>query len=282
MMGTNKTVLTTNSAGHFHLNNGKLKISRFPDGEIKISLAEDITNKEVIIIGSTQQPSENIMELVMLIDLVLLRSAKAITVIIPYFGYARADKENNTMVKVLETVAREKCRFIVLDPHHDDLKEYFTSPFKQIDANSLLAENLIHEKDLTIVAPDLGAREKAESFTKETGALNMVTVEKKRLTDSKVKLLSVMGNITSTAVIVDDIVATGNTVLESARILKEKGAKKIYVAVTHMVYSAGGWKKLAKSALIDKVFTTDSIAPPKNLPKKFKLISLVPVLKQLL
>jgi ribose-phosphate pyrophosphokinase len=282
-----KIVLATNSAKHFYLDNGVLDIKQFPDGEICIALDENVTNKEVVVIGSTQPPAENLLELILLIGAVSQRGAKRITVVIPYFGYDRADKENNksetvsakTIVKMLEEVSERKCRFFVLDPHGDNLKNYFDSPFNKIDITCQLAERFSENRNLTVVAPDRGAKERAIKFARRVNSKNIVMIEKKRLLNSKVKILSISGKITPTAVIVDDMVSSGNTILETAKMLKVKGAKKIHVAVTHMVYSAGGWKRLAKSALIDKVYMTDSILPPRQLPNKFKLINLATVLK---
>lgn len=278
-------ILSTNSAKHFHIDNGKLIIGRFPDGEINIVLDEDLKNKEVVVIGSTQPPADNLLELVLLIGATLQKGANKVTVLIPYFGYARSDKENEvlnvkTIVKILEKAGEGKCSFIILEPHSDNLNDCFDSSFERLDVVDLLATNFPIKDNLTVVAPDRGSRKGAMRFAHKVNSKNVVTVEKKRLENAKVKLVSVDGTITSTVIIVDDMVSSGNTILETAKMLKIKGAKKIYVAVTHMVYSAGGWKKLAKSKLIDRVYLANSIQPPMRLPNKFNLINISGFLEQ--
>ncbi len=280
-----KIVLSTNSAKHFHLENGKLNIVRFPDGEVNIILDEDLKDKEVVVIGSTQPPADNLLELVLLIGAVLQKGAKNVTVVIPYFGYARSDKENEvvnvkTIVKILEKAGDGKCSFIILEPHCDNINDYFDTHFEKIDAIDLIASNFLVKNNLTVVAPDRGSKKIAVQFAHKVHSNNVVTVEKKRLQNAKVKLVSVDGTVTSTVIIVDDMISSGNTILETAKVLKIKGAKKIYVAVTHMVYSASGWKKLAKSKLIDGVYLTNSIQPPIRLPNKFKLINISGFLEQ--
>jgi ribose-phosphate pyrophosphokinase len=282
-------VLATNSAKHFHLDNGVLNIGRFPDGEISIALEENVKNKEVTVIGSTESPADNLLELILLIDAVLQKGAEKITVIIPYFGYARSDKNGQsavsnakTIVKVLESIGDKKCTFIILDPHSENLKSYFTSPYIKISKIHELANRFTGESDATIIAPDYGSKESAEEFAREINSKNIVVVEKKRLENSEVKVVSVSGNTTSKAIIVDDMISSGNTILETAKMLKTKGVEDIFVAVTHMIYTAGGWQKLADSPLIKRVFMTDTIAPPEKLPSKFEIVSINPILEKII
>jgi len=285
-----KIVLATNSAKHFHLDGGALNIGRFPDGEISVVLEENVKNKEVIVIGSTESPADNLLELILLIDAVLQRGAKKITVLIPYFGYARSDNQDSqnkisnakTIVKILESVGDKKCSFIVLDPHSENLKNYFTSPFIKMGTIHELANRFTGNEDATVVAPDYGSKESAEQFAQEIDSKNMMVVEKKRLRNSEVKLVSVSGNTTSKAIIVDDMVSSGNTILETAKMLNTNGAQEIYVAVTHMIYTAGGWQKLAESPLIKRVIMTDTIAPPEKLPSKFEIVSIAPILEKII
>jgi ribose-phosphate pyrophosphokinase len=283
-------IFATNSAKHFCLDNGNLEITRFPDGEININLNENVKNKEVFVIGSTEPPAENLLELILLIGAILQKGAQGITVVIPYFGYARSDNGTDkvnagnvkTVVEMLENVGDKKCNFIILDPHNEKLESYFSSPFNKIDIIYQLCKPLQEIEKLTVVAPDRGSKENATQFAQKINSKNIVTVEKTRLQNAKVKLISVSGNVTNNAVIIDDMVSSGNTVLETAKMLKSKGAEQIYIAVTHMLYSADGWKKLTESPLIKKVFTTDTIAPPKDLPSKFEIIPITPILKKII
>ena len=145
-----------------------------------------------------------------------------------------------------------------------------------------LANRFTGNEDATVVAPDYGSKESAEQFAQEIDSKNMMVVEKKRLRNSEVKLVSVSGNTTSKAIIVDDMVSSGNTILETAKMLNTNGAQEIYVAVTHMIYTAGGWQKLAESPLIKRVIMTDTIAPPEKLPSKFEIVSIAPILEKII
>jgi ribose-phosphate pyrophosphokinase len=290
LMKNKKIVLATNSAKHFHLDSGALSIGRFPDGEISIVLEENVKDKEVILIGSTESPADNLLELILSIDEVLQKGAEKITVLIPYFGYARSDNKDDhdkissakAIVKILEDVGDKKCSFTVLDPHSENLKSYFSSPYIKISTIHELANRFTGNEDTTVVAPDFGSKESAIEFAQEIHSKNMVIVEKKRLRNSEVKLVSVSGNTTSKAIIVDDMISSGNTILETAKMLKTNGAQEIYVAVTHMIYTAGGWQKIAESPLIQRVLMTDTVAPPEKLPSKFEIVPIAPILEKII
>lgn len=287
-MKNKNIVLATTSARHFHLDNDNLIIKHFPDGEICINLDERIRGKKVFLVGSTQPPADNFMELILSISAALKRGARSVTVIIPYFGYARSDKEEGpsgtsnakTIANILRTAGGKQCDYMILEPHSENLNKCFSNGFVKLDAIDQLAKPFLKYKNLTVVAPDRGSRARAFQFALTVNSKNFVVIEKERIKNSMVKSNFVSGDVTSNAVIVDDMVSSGNTVLETAKILKTRGADKIYIAVTHVVYSAGGWKKLLKSKLIDRIYTTDSIFPPKKLPEKFKLVRLSPMLKQ--
>jgi ribose-phosphate pyrophosphokinase len=290
LMKNKKIVFATNSAKHFHLDNGALNIGRFPDGEISVILEENVKDKEVILIGSTESPADKLLELILSIDAVLQKGAKKITVLIPYFGYARSDNKDNqdkissakTIVKIFEDVGDKKCSFIILDPHSENLKNYFHSPYIKRGLIHELAKRFNGNEDATVVAPDRGSKESAVEFAQETHSKNIVVVEKKRLRNSEVKIVSISGNTTPKAIIVDDMVSSGNTILETAKMLKANGAQEIYVAVIHMIYTADGWQKLAESPLIKRVLMTDTIAPPEKLPSKFEIVPIAPILEKII
>lgn len=256
------------------------------DGEINISISKKIENKNVIIIGSTQPPAENLLELFLLIDTAVRNGAKRVEVIIPYFGYARSDKEDGkiklasskTIVKILESVGGNNCNFTIIDPHSKHLQQYFLNSFKEININKLITNEFNNIKDLFIVAPDRGSKNKAQEYASYLNIPEIVCINKKRISNNKVKILSISGNTSKNALIVDDMISSGNTIIETAKILNKRGVKNIYVAVTHIVYSAKGWKNILSSKLIKKIVTTNSIFLPKKLPKKIVVIQLTNIL----
>ncbi len=270
------------------LENGNVEIGRFPDGEVSVVLKEDIEGKEVTVIGSTEPPAENLIELLFIVHKVAGGGAAKISAILPYFGYSRGDREARkgevvtaeVAARILAAVGGKNLEIVTIDPHSPKISGFFEIPFNEISVVENLARSFSGQKDLTVVAPDLGALVRAEKFAKACGVERIVSIVKERLAPDRVQIKEVIGKVGTRAVIVDDMVQTGGTILEVAGRLKEAGARSISVAATHMIYSAGGWEKLANSELIDRVVATNTIAPPANLPGKFELIDIAPVLKQ--
>lgn len=285
-----KIILLLESARHFQLENGKLTIGRFPDGEISMVLKTDVSGREVTLIGSTQPPAENLMELLFALDLIAEKGASKITCFLPYLGYSKSDREkvpgqtvsSRVTAKLFETVGGDKLNVIALDVHSSEVESYFKVPLKNISMMGPLAERFKNIDNLSIVSPDEGGVKRAKEFA---GFLDkeVVTINKKRLSDNEVKILEVSGDVSGkNVVIVDDMVQSGGTILEAAKALREKGAKDIFLAVTHMDYPGGGWKKLADDNLIKKIVTTNSIKPVDNLPEKYEIIDIAPILQRLI
>ena len=283
-----KIIFSTNSSEHLSLDNGEIDINRFPDGEVRVVLSEDVAGREIVVIGSTEPPAENFLELSFTLHRIVADGARKITVIIPYFGYSRGDREAKAgeavtaeaVSKMLVAVGGKNLEIIIIDPHSPKISGFFDIPFKEISLTKDLASRFPERKDLTVVAPDSGALARAGRFAKACGIDGVVNVVKERLAPDRVKIKEIRGEVGTSAVIVDDMVQTGETILKVAKELKEAGAQNISVAATHMVYCAGGWKRLADSELIDRVVTTNTIKPLDDLPTKFELINIASVLKE--
>ena len=285
-----KIILATNSSKHLGMENGAVEIDRFPDGEVSVVLREDVSGREVIVIGSTEPPGENLIELSFIIHKVCTDKAAKVVAILPYFGYSRGDREAKkgqvasagVIAGILQSAGGRKLEVVSIDVHSPKTSGFFDIPFKEISLIEDLASRFSGRKDLTVVAPDSGARERAEKFAKTLDIREIVSIQKERLSPDEVEIKEIAGKVGKRVVIVDDMVQTAGTILEVARKLKEKGAEEISVAVTHMVYSAGGWKRLAGSELIDRVVTTNTIAPPLDLPEKFDSIDIGPAIKRVI
>lgn len=285
-----KIILSTNSAKHFGLDNGALHIGKFPDGEVSVVLNEEVKDKEIFVIGSTESPAENLIELTLLISKVYADGAGKVTAIIPYFGYSRGDREAKqgevasaeAVSKMIQSVSGENFEMVFFDLHSKRIPVFFTCPVREISMATELSMKFSKEANLSIVAPDGGAVERAEKFAESLGISGIVKVEKKRKSEREVEIIGVQGDIGEKAVIVDDMIQTGGTVLEVAKMLKEKGVKEISVVATHMIYSAGGWKRLAQESLIKKVVITNSIRPPGALPEKFEIINIAAALNEVI
>ena len=253
-------------------------------------LQENVTGRETVAIGSTEPPAENFMELAFIVQKVVADGAKKVTVILPYFGYSRGDKEAKegevatakAIATMLQSVGGGNLEVVLIDPHSHIISEFFSVPVKEISMIKELANGFANTSALSIVAPDFGALERAGKFAEVLKIEKIVRVEKERVSPEKVEIKRVTGEVKRSALIVDDMVQTGGTILEVAKAMKVRGVDEVFVAATHMVYSAGGWRRLAESNLIDGVVTTNTIEPPKDLPSKFKVIDITPVLKKII
>ena len=235
---------------------------RFPDGELYIRILENIKNEEIIIVQTTY-PDENIIELFLLLDAAKRAKAKNITVIIPYFGYARQDKQFKegepvsaaALARLISTLADN---IITVDPHKEHILDFFTIQAKSISAVKPIATHLKERQIDLVLAPDHGALERA---TKAANCLecDVDYLEKTRLDGSTISIspknLEVSGK---TVAIIDDIISTGGTMAEAIKQLHSQDVKKIYVACTHGLFAGSAIKKLQESGC-EEIIATDTI-----------------------
>lgn len=272
------------------LDNGELICGRFPDGEVSVTLGEDVKNKEVVIIGSTQPPAENLIELLLTLDTVVHNGARKVSIAVPYLGYAKSDVEkisgqsisSRALINTIEALGGKKLKdILVMNLHSIRLEKFFKTPVMHVSFINGLAENFKSLKNFEIVSPDEGGVARAKEFAGYLGKKNIVTIKKNRLSHTNVEVLQITGNVKDlNVVVVDDMVQSGGTILSAAKSLRKNGANDIYVASVHMDYGGGGWKKLDRSNLIKKIITTDSIKPVEGLSKKFEIVNVAPALKK--
>lgn len=286
-----QTILTTNSSRHLKMGNGKLDIGRFPDDEVLVVLKEDVEGKKVFIVGSTDPPAENILELLFTIDTVNMHGADSINVFIPYFGYGKSDREkvpgqvvsSRLMLRLLDALGGEMLNVYTIDPHSIKKEESLKMKLVSVSAMELLAENFKGKKDLKVASPDEGGITRTEEFAGYLDGTSIIKIKKKRLSHSKAEVTEIEGDTDGCdVVIVDDMVQSRGTIEAAVKILKQKGARNIYLAITHMVYSAGGYKKLEVNKSIIKVVTTNTIMPIKGLSQKFEILDISSMLKKLI
>lgn len=248
---------------------GNIEIGKFSDGEIDVFVKDDVNNSNVFIIQSNSAPvNDNIIELSLIADALKRSGAEKITAVIPYFGYSRKEKQSRPgepiSAKVIADliVASGITKVICLDLHADSIVGFFNVPVIYLTALEVLASRVKKEKITKpiIVAPDVGGVKRARNFANILNA-PLVVIEKHRDIGQrdKIEVLSMSGEIKGdTAIIIDDLISTGSTIIESANALKEKGVRKIIVCATHGVLTGNAIGNLEKSS-IDKVFITDSI-----------------------
>ena len=258
---------------------------RFSDGEIRVKVEENVRGKDVFVVQSNCPPvNENIMELLIIIDALKRASANRITAVIPYFGYARQDRKDQPRVPItaklvanLLTVAGAN-RVLALDLHAGQIQGFFDIPVDHLFAINVFVDYFKKNKitDLVVVSPDVGGIKMARAYAKKFQS-GLAIVDKRRNTPDATEVMHILGEVDGKNVIlVDDIIATGSSLVEAARALKKAGAKKIFAAISHGILSANAVEKLENSE-IDYLVITDSI--PLGEEKKSKKIKIVSVSK---
>ena len=255
-----------------------VKTSRFSDGEINVQIEETIRGHDVFVIQSTCPPvNENLMELLLLIDALKRASARSITVVIPYFGYARQDAKEvgrtaigaKLVADIITTTGAN--RVLTMDLHARQIQGFFDIPVDNLLATpifaSFFAKELEQNQDKTetvIVAPDIGATRRARRLARRLN-LELVVVDKRRSrTEETTSVYNIIGEIEDKrAILFDDIVSSGSTLIKGANALKEQGAKEIWAGCSHGVFSGPAIRNIEKS-VISKMVVTDTIPLPKE------------------
>ena len=268
LSGTSNLRLSKEISKKLKLKLVNTNIRRFADGEIYIEINENIRGNSVFVVQSTSNPAnDNLMELLLVIDALKRSSAKNITAVIPYFGYARQDRKvaprtsiSAKLVSNLITKAGAD-RVVTVDLHAGQIQGFFDIPVDNLFSTPIFARHAkkkIKSKNIICVAPDVGGTERARALGK---ALNvgLAIVDKRRPKPGQSQVMNVIGNVKNkTCIIVDDIMDSGGTIVNAAKALRNRGAKEVYVYITHGVLSGEAVKKI-KNSLIKNLVITDTI-----------------------
>ncbi|EKF48626.1 ribose-phosphate pyrophosphokinase [Thermosipho africanus H17ap60334] len=263
------------------------EVGRFADGEINVKIGETVRGHDTFIIQPTCPPvNENLMELLIMIDALKRASANSIAVVIPYYGYARQDRKAKgrdpitaKLVANLLTVAGA-TRVMTVDLHSEQIQGFFDIPLDNLWSFPIFAKKLKEDKivddDYVIVSPDVGGVKRARQFAERLGG-PLAILDKRRPNDNVAEILNIIGEVEGkTAIIVDDIADTARSLVNAAKAIKEKGAKRVIACITHPVLSDGAIERIQNSE-IEKIYISDSISH-SNLPDKFSVVSLAPLL----
>ena len=258
---------------------GQVSIIEFSDGEFQPSFEETVRGGRVFIIGSTFQPDTNLMELLLLCDAAKRASAKHITVVMPYFGWARQDRKDKSRVpigaKLIANLLRSAgaTRIMTMDLHADQIQGFFEMPVDHLFVSSLFVPHIQQQNmdALTIGSPDVGGSKRANNYAKKLGC-EMVICYKERKKANVVENMKVIGDVKDRNVIlVDDLIDTAGTLTKAADMLMEEGAKSVRAYCTHPVLSGIAYERIEDSQLTELV-VSDSIPLKKESPK-IKVIS---------
>ncbi|MFH0988870.1 MAG: ribose-phosphate pyrophosphokinase [bacterium] len=253
---------------------GSLDLKNFCDGEIWAKYSVNIRGDDVFIIQSTNPPAENLLELLILIDAARRASAKQVTAVIPYFGYARQDRKDQPRVSISAKLVANLLteagadRIITMDLHAAQIQGFFDIPLDHLYASAVFADYFRRKKiqNLAVVSPDVGGIKIARSYAKRLNA-DLILIDKRRPKQNEVEVMNIIGNVQGKNVlIIDDLIDTGGTFVNAVNALKEKGALDVYGACTHPILSGKALEKINKSALTNLI-VTDSIPLREHSPK---------------
>ena len=285
LTGNSNKILSKNIAKYLKTKLVNSSIRKFADGEIYIEINENIRGNSIFIIQSISSPAnDNLMELLLCIDALKRSSAKNITAVIPYFGYARQDRKvvprtsiSAKLVSNLITNAGAD-RVVTVDLHAGQIQGFFDIPVDNLFSTPIFARHArkkIKSKKIICVAPDVGGTERARALGKLLG-VGLAIVDKRRPKPGQSKVMNVIGDVKDqTCIIVDDIIDSGGTIVNAAKALKERGAKDVYVYITHGVLTGDAVKKIKNSVIKNLVITDtiDNVEKTKNV----KNIEVLPV-----
>ena len=265
------------------INIGDLDLTLFPDGEINAKINDDVRGSDIYVIQSTCPPvNDTLMELLILIDCFKRASAERVTAVIPYFGYARQDRKAEGRVPITAKLVANMLvkagvdRVLTIDLHASQIQGFFDIPVDHLYASPVMIDYFqrMNLKNLVLVSPDVGGIKMVRSYAKKLQA-PLAIVDKRRTGPRDTEAVHIIGDVKGkNAIMVDDMVATGGTIAQAARILKAQGAKDIYLCATHPVLAGSAVEKLSKAPIKEAVFT-DTI--PFNQPDKKKIIKILSV-----
>ncbi|GBE91755.1 ribose-phosphate pyrophosphokinase [Nostoc cycadae WK-1] len=252
---------------------GPMIRKRFADGELYVQIQESIRGCDVYLIQPSCQPvNDHLMELLIMIDACRRASARQVTAVIPYYGYARADRKTagreSITAKLVANLITESgaARVVAMDLHAAQIQGYFDIPFDHVYGSPVILDYLASKQlpDLVVVSPDVGGVARARAFAKKLNDAPLAIIDKRRQAHNVAEVLNVIGDVKGkTAVLVDDMIDTGGTIAEGARLLREEGARQVYACATHAVFSPPAIERLS-SGLFEEVIVTNTIPLPED------------------
>ena len=285
---TQSTELANIIAEKFGATIGKINISKYSDGEFQPSFEESVRGARIFIIGSTQPSSENLMEMLLMLDAAKRASARHITAVIPYFGWARQDRKDKPRVpigakliaKLIETAGA--TRIITMDLHADQIQGFFEKPVDHLFASTIFLPYIESLKlsNLTMASPDMGGSKRAYAYSKFLTS-DVVICYKQREKANVISHMELIGDVKGKNVIlVDDMVDTAGTLTKAADLMKERGAISVRAICTHALLSGNAYDKIEESNL-EELIVTDSI-PCRISHNKVKVLSCAPLFAEVM
>ena len=267
---------------------GRSEVGLWKNGESRVKIEENVRGSDVFVIQPTSHPvNHHVMELLLFLDALKRASAARVTAVIPYYGYAKQEKKTSgrepisakLVADILTTAGAD--RVLSVDLHAPAIEGFFNIPVDHLRATPLLARTFRRQvqDNVVVVSPDAGGVARAEDFRVRVGG-TLAIISKQHPGPDKTETLEMVGDVDGkTAVIVDDMISTGGTLIEAARLLLERGASKVHVAATHGIFAADALERINASG-IDRVFVTDTIPAPAGSTSHIELVSVASLLAE--
>ena len=282
--GSANVALAQEVARYLGIDLGPMVRKRFADGELYVQIQESIRGCDVYLIQPTCCPvNDRLMELLIMIDACRRASARQVTAVIPYYGYARADRKTagreSITAKLVANLMTEAGanRILGMDLHSAQIQGYFDIPFDHVYGSPVLLDYLASKQltDIVVVSPDVGGVARARAFAKKLGDAPLAIIDKRRQAHNVAEVMNLIGDVRGkTAVLVDDMIDTAGTICEGARLLRREGARQVYACATHAVFSHPAIERLS-SGVLEEVIVTNTIPVPEE--NRFKQLTVLSV-----
>ena len=268
--GSANPELAHRMAQHLTLPLGKIEVGQFSDGEVKVEILENVRGRDIFLVQSTCPPvNDNLMELLVMADACRRASAKLITAVVPYFGYARQDRRPRaSRVPITASLVANMIsaagidRVLTVDLHADQIQGFFSIPVDNVYATPVLLGDLWKQKysDLVVVSPDVGGVVRARAIAKRMDDSDLAIIDKRRPRPNESQVMNIIGNVKDkTCILVDDMVDTAGTLCLAAAALKEHGATRVLSYITHPILSGPAVERIDESVM-DELVVTDTVA----------------------
>lgn len=276
--------LSREVARYLGIDLGPMVRKRFADGELYVQIQESIRGCDVYLIQPTCYPvNDHLMELLIMVDACRRASARQITAVIPYYGYARADRKTagreSITAKLVANLMTQAgaSRVLAMDLHSAQIQGYFDIPCDHVYGSPVLIEYLASKQieDLVVVSPDVGGVARARAFAKKLNDAPLAIIDKRRQAHNVAEVMNLIGDVHGkAAVLVDDMIDTAGTICEGARLLRREGARQVYACATHAVFSDPATERLS-SGIFEEVIVTNTIPVPDE--KRFNQLTVLSV-----
>ncbi|MEO0123039.1 MAG: ribose-phosphate pyrophosphokinase [candidate division WOR-3 bacterium] len=288
--GNSNSELTKEIAKIINIPLSKSTVTKFADGELKVKIEENIRGQDVFIVQSTNPPAENLLELLLFLDAAKRASAERITAVIPYYGYARQDRKDEPRVPISAKLIADLLatsgakRVLTIDLHAEQIQGFFNIPVDHLYAAPVFID-YYNEKGIenyVVVSPDAGRVNRVRAFARRLGKnVPIAIIDKRRTGPNQSNVINVIGDVKGkNAIIYDDMIDTGGTIVDAAEALSNKGVKEIYVCAVHGLFSRNAIEKIEKSPIKEVAITNTLKIAREKIVGKLKILSIAYLLAE--